>query len=712
MKKTLQVWLVLLLFCPLTTKAQNINTQKSIEEMDMFDFYDMSLEELENLKATGLPSELEEMINQLIGVASKKAISSRESPGIISLITQEEIKKSGARDLIDVLRLVPGFEFGKDVQNTVGLGVRGNWAAEGKVLLLIDGQEMNEIMYSTIQFGNHYPIENIQKIEIIRGPGSAIYGGFAEYGVINIITKSASELNGIHASGVYGQMNGGYARRNMNLSAGKQWKDFGFSISSLIGQGRRSTLDYVDIYSDTVNLKDNSQLNPSHVNLGINYKKLTLRGMFDQYHVTTGSGFGEAMSKGYDANFNAWYFEAKYDYEVNDKLTITPRFNYKHETPWRNTQDIEEEDDEKYWNYHRTAQRYRGNITSNYKINRKVNLITGAEFFHDLALDHDDEEEFSNGENRVSYNNFAAFTELFVRHRIVNITAGARYDRNTAFDPVFSPRFGLTKKVNNVHFKALYSRAFRAPGIENINLAIDDEILPERTQVFEFETGYQLTRNSIITFNLFDITTFNPIIYLITEDGDEGYTNYDKGGTRGLEMEYRLKEKWGYITLNYAYYTAAGKAKVEPYIPFDHFTMANGEPAIASRSSLLAFANHKVNLNSSFNLTKNLSINPSASFFGERFGYSGAEIESIETEDGEWEEIVTLKLKKFAPILLANLYFNYENLGVKGLSLGAGIYDLFNQRFSFIQPYDGGHNPYPGPTRELVVKVHYQLGMK
>ena len=119
-----------------------------------------------NLKSHGLPSELEAFVNSLIAVASKKPINLRESPSVTTLITKEEISKSGARDLIDVLRLVPGIDFGVDIEGVVGIGMRGNWANEGKVLVLLDGQEMNEIISAGNMFGNHYPIEQIKKIEV------------------------------------------------------------------------------------------------------------------------------------------------------------------------------------------------------------------------------------------------------------------------------------------------------------------------------------------------------------------------------------------------------------------------------------------------------------------------------------------------------------------------------------------------------------------
>jgi outer membrane receptor for ferrienterochelin and colicin len=142
--------------------------------------YDMSMEQLDSLKATGgVPSELEKLLNSMIAVATKREMTTRHVPNIVSLITREDIQNSGARDLIDVLRTVPGFHLALDQNGKVGIGIRGNWANEGKVLLMIDGQMMNDVFSANIALGNHYPVDLIERIEILRGPGSAIYGGFA-----------------------------------------------------------------------------------------------------------------------------------------------------------------------------------------------------------------------------------------------------------------------------------------------------------------------------------------------------------------------------------------------------------------------------------------------------------------------------------------------------------------------------------------------------
>src|SRR6185436_2585095 len=133
---------------------------------DTADISMLSLEELMRSKSQGIPSEMEAKINSSIEVASITPLVVRKSPSIVSVITEDEIRKSGARDLIDILRMVPGIDFGVDVEGIIGIAIRGNWAHEAKVLMQINGMNLNESVYGTLQFANRYPIDQIKKIEI------------------------------------------------------------------------------------------------------------------------------------------------------------------------------------------------------------------------------------------------------------------------------------------------------------------------------------------------------------------------------------------------------------------------------------------------------------------------------------------------------------------------------------------------------------------
>jgi outer membrane receptor for ferrienterochelin and colicin len=648
---------------------------------DTIDFYELSLEQLMKIKAHDLPSELEKLINELIAVASKKPLSTRESPGIVSLITEDEIRKSGARDLIDVLRLVPGLDFGVDVEGVVGIGMRGSWAHEGKVLVLVDGQETNEILFATTQFGNHYPVDLIRRVEVIRGPGSAIYGGFAEYGVINIVTKQGADLRGATANLTNGFYSSTIARQNLSVALGDKKGDIEYSVSGLIGRGGRSDQFYTDFDSSSYWMAGNSELNPAFVNAAVNYKGLSFRGIGDFYSTTMRDGYGSVVSDGaVTEKFNSLYSELKYAWKVSDKLTVTPRFNYKTQSPWK-TDEYEGKDP-----YDKSASRSLGNVTALYNLSRNFNIVAGAEYYEDLATDNVDSSYFSGGAKSVNYHNYAVFAQSLLKNRLVNVILGARYDKHNAYGDAFVPRVGLTKRYGRFHFKALYSGSFRAPSIENINYMTDAGIRPEFTQVGEVELGYQLSRKSILTVNLFDISTQNPIVYFTDEFNNDYYINSGAAGTQGIEAEYRLKSPKGWLTLNYAFYTAASKKQISDYEVAD-------EPA-----SLVAFANHKVNLSASRQLFRDFSVSPSASIYGPRWGYTSADTSGSVIE-------------KLNPAALLNLFVWYQS-PVKGLSFGLGIYDILDQRFQFIQPYDGGHAPLPGPSREIIFRLHYSLNYK
>ncbi|MBI3501467.1 MAG: TonB-dependent receptor plug domain-containing protein [Bacteroidetes bacterium] len=659
------------------------NFQPTVLPKDTFDYFEMSLEQLLTLKAHGVPSELEELINQLILAASKKPLTARESPGIVTLITDEEIRNSGARDLIDVLRLVPGIDFGVDVEGVVGLGTRGLWAHEGKMLVLLDGQEMNELLFATNQFGNHFPVDQIKKIEVMRGPGSAIYGGFAEYGVINIITKSAVDLPGISLTGTYGQMESATGRRNFNLSAGKIKKDFEFTIGAFVGSANRSDQNYSDLYGNSYNMTGNSQLNPTHINAGMAYKGFSARWILDLYQTTTRDSYDSIKTFAYPLDFKSHFFELKYAAVAGKKkkLTITPKLNIKSQTPWQTITNI----DTLAENYNKAAQRFTGNITASYNLTRKINFIAGVEAYSEKAVDQSDSGKFYNGKKTVSYFNQAYFLQCLAKTRFVNFILGARYDIHSDYGSAFAPRIGLTKKINRFHFKLLYSNSFRAPSIENINLG-HDSIKPEYTSVKEFEIGYQLTRKSLFTANVFDITTKNPIVYYFNDSlYTDNYKNYGEAGSTGMELEYRVRDKWGYLIANYSFYTVSQKKKIADYSVPGHFDM------------LLSFPSHKANVSAWFKAGKHFGISTTLSYIGARYGYST--IDSAENS----------VLEKFPSILLANFFINVGNFGVKGLTVGAGCYDILDSKYKFIQPYNGYHAPLPGPSREILVKIIYEV---
>jgi len=194
--------------------------------------------------------EIEGSLEDLLGItstiAAKRELTARESPGIVSLISRDEIEKSGARDVEEILSLlVPGFAFGVDVEGIVGIGSRGIWGHEGKVLMMMDGVPLNEEVFSTTQFGQHYPAEMVERLEVIRGPGSVIYGGYAMIGVINIISRGSAGKGAV-AAFRHSQMSKKPSHSNLTGAVGGQQRDLKYDFTVSGGQGNRSQGEMTD----------------------------------------------------------------------------------------------------------------------------------------------------------------------------------------------------------------------------------------------------------------------------------------------------------------------------------------------------------------------------------------------------------------------------------------------------------------------------------
>jgi outer membrane cobalamin receptor len=634
---------------------------------DTVDYYSMSLEDLMKVEIT---------------VASTKALTSRESPGIVTLITSEEIASSGARDLIDVLRLVPGFEFGVDVQGVVGIGMRGNWGHEGKILILWDGLEMNERSFATTPLGHRFPLEQIDRIEIIRGPGSAMYGGYAELGVINITSKKGKALQGGMVSTTYGQMTEALGRMEANVMLGTGNDEWAIDGKLTLGNGNRSDRTYKDIYGDSYDMQDNSASKNLMANAGLRYKGLNVRLMYEDYSLEQRDLFDAIMPEAVDMSFKSFHSEIKYDHAVSNKLTITPRFRYKRQNPWSTTSAtaaaLDAGDFPGVFADKRVDQSL-GEITAQVDVNEKVNITGGIQYYIEKGQTVEGHEYDFTGGTGIQFYNFSAFGQGLFKLSFANLTLGACFNQHEQFGSSFVPRIGFTKVLNKFHAKLLFSQAFRAPSIQNIDP--NPNIKPELTTVFEVETGYQLGKNVLLVANLYNITINDPIVYFYDSDTDEeGYKNYDKTGTIGAEVELRFKSEIGSFTLNYSNYSANGMNEVASYsVPGDD-------------NRLLALPQGKINLYSNLRLAKQISFNPSFTYLSERSGY-----------DNE------ITITQFDPVLFVNAYFSFTDVLAKGLELGAGIYNLTDNDYSFIQPYNSGHAPLPQTSREIVLRLKYKF---
>src|SRR5689334_18089934 len=124
---------------------------------------------------------LEELLNVRITTIGRKQQELRHIPAAVYVITQEEIRRSGATSIPDLLRLVPGADVAQIDNNTWALSIRGfSSMSNNKLLVLIDGRSVYYPTYSNI-FWNAQDVvlEDVQRVEVIRGPGASLWGSNA-----------------------------------------------------------------------------------------------------------------------------------------------------------------------------------------------------------------------------------------------------------------------------------------------------------------------------------------------------------------------------------------------------------------------------------------------------------------------------------------------------------------------------------------------------
>src|SRR5688500_99217 len=145
---------------------------------------------------------LEQLMDVEVTSVAKKEQRLAEPAAAIYVITQEEIRRSGVTSIAEALRLAPGVQVSRIDSNKWSIGVRGFGSRLSRsVLVLIDGRSVYTPLFAGVYWEvQDTLLEDIERIEVIRGPGGTLWGANAVNGVINIITKSASETQGLLAN--------------------------------------------------------------------------------------------------------------------------------------------------------------------------------------------------------------------------------------------------------------------------------------------------------------------------------------------------------------------------------------------------------------------------------------------------------------------------------------------------------------------------------
>lgn len=645
-----------------------------------------------SVQAKPIELSLKALLDLKTGIASgEEEMTLRESPGIISVISDQDIRRMGATDLRDVLERIPGFQLGTDVQGVEGLGIRSIWANEGKVLLLVDGMEVNERLFSSIWLGGHYPLHAIQKIEVIRGPGSALYGGYAELGVINIITKTGER--GISLAQNLEQAEKGWQPWNSSTTLGLSQSIGGLGVSAQMNWTNfyPSQLPYKDLYGqESQDLHNNQSL---FAKLKLSYGNFNYDGLLDYYKMNRTVSFTQALAQSSIMMNNQMSHRLSYEHAFDDvKLLskISWRRGLPWETPWtKELEAVYQTDGESPYGIQ--TDDYSSDLLVSWDVRRNLNLqignhlsyekeiiLTDSSYFVPAAVDPEWRRLFAELPDSVPRirKTMANFAQFIYRSDYGNFIGGLRHEISDYVDQSLVPRFAYTKTWDKFHWKLLASKAFRAPAFENGSNDASIKIAPENTTVYESEFGYVVDDYLNVNMNLFRTNIQKPIIYGYV-NGEATYKNVQEWGSSGLELssnlslgDFRASADWSYS---------------QALLDDQEIKSLYGSPLNSDQS--LAFANYKWGLRGDYQWDS-FHLGADLLYTGARDVISGL-ADTIGTEGSEQYSVA----KRLDPNVMLNAYVSYRPSTWQNGNLTLGAKNILDQSHVSAQPYNGWKAP-------------------
>jgi iron complex outermembrane receptor protein len=633
----------------------------------------------------GLQKEEKLLLQEVPSVygASKYEQKVTEAPSSVSIVTADEIKKFGYRTLADILRSVRGFYVSSD-RNYSYVGVRGFARPgdyNGRILLLVDGHRLNDNIFDSALVGTEgvLDVDLIERVEIIRGPSSSLYGSNAFFAVVNIISKRGRDFQGAEVSGEAGSFDTYKGR----LSYGRKFSN---GVEALLSgsyynsEGQRLFFKEFNDPATNNGVAEDSDGDRFYSVFGkLSWRDFTLQGAysFREKVIPTGS---------YDTVFNdprnqtvesLAYIDLKYEHVFNAQWQMMARLFY-----------------DRYY--------YTGDyvydyppLTLNKDIARgewwgsEVQLITrvlprqtvtfGAEYRDNLRQkmrNFDQEPFFLYLNEQQDSRNWGLYVQDEVAlFKKLTLNVGVRYDHYESLGGTTNPRLALIyNPFRDTTLKLLYGTAFRAPNVyerffQGLGFKSNPSLQPETITTYELILEQYLGAHLRGAASAFYYTLDS----LITQrtDPTDGLLVFQNAGevtAHGVELE--LEGKWvnGWMgRISYTYQETE-----------DRQTGARltNSPRHMAKLNLLA------------------------PVFQDKL-FAGLEMQYMSDRK-------TLANRHTPGFLLTNITLFNQHL-IKGLEISASVYNLFDTRYGDPGAEEHRQDVIPQDGRSFRLKITYEF---
>jgi outer membrane receptor for ferrienterochelin and colicins len=514
---------------------------------------------------------LADLLNMQVITASKQSESSADAPGIISVMTKDELERFGGTTLKDVLERIPGL-IGSTVYMTDRsmIAARGDqvMASSSHVLLLINGRPIREVEEGGIksEMYESFPINIIDRIEVIKGPGSVLYGSNAFSAVINVITegieKTGFSVSGFtDASDTYGAL----AKAKLQLG------DVNVIAAGRIFQKPDWKVNYayaVPPAGDTavgVSIPDKGP----GAYLEVNYKDLRFMSSFCQWDNFFAIPDYAFIFPAYGSTqWKKWFGDLGYKLQVSDTWNMDFDVTYTRSTF-----------DESSWpSTNRDSYELVGEWTNFYRLSDKTKVVFGGLYNYVEGKEWGDPDPAHPFNDSHIYS-LAGYAQVdYQVSDMVKLIGGLQANKVEGLDVDINPRLGvLVNPTKNINIKALYSQAFRSPSLNELGLVHpammgNPNLKPEKANTVDLGISY--TEEKLYAEIDGFYSKMTNIIYQ-DRSGKYAVPTYDNIGEvtlNGIELEakYYVSQKV-FLTGSMLFQKSKDKSGAEDVTPIANF---------------------------------------------------------------------------------------------------------------------------------------------
>ena len=496
--------------------------------------------------------EFQALLEQRVEAAARYDQSVHDAAASVTIVTAAEIERYGHRTIDAVLRSVRSF-YGTDDRNYAYAGMRGFGRPgdyNNRILLLLDGHAVNDNVFGSAPVGTELggiDLRTVERIEIVRGPGSSLYGANAMLAVINVVTREPKAMSPVRLqieSGTGGHMKGGAALARV-LDNGLQ-----LSIS-----GQASQVDGLDLYYPQF---DDPATNDGMAT-GLDWDEYydvqgTIRSHDLQIQAVWASREKGIPTAAWEMDFNDpsartrddhAFVDVQYEHSFSaGQSTIARAYanRYQYEGAWpTGGVDVRDASDGRWYGL---DLRHLWDVRSNLRITGGA--VAEQHARADYQFSNDGVTEF---DKSVSFQVYSGYAQADMQPTgWLSLMLGGRADKYSTYDAALSPRAGvILNPVSSSAVKMLYGEAFRVPTFWEryyddpaLGYKANDALEPEVIRTYELVWEQDVRDGTSGSVSLFE-NRFDGLIDTAIDPGDSLYVNRNTSSAhaRGIEFELR-----------------------------------------------------------------------------------------------------------------------------------------------------------------------------